>query len=314
MGYLQCQWQQSRLLKQSASEIDGQVFVTEYAGSTEIAQDAVSLATVSINALKSATDPNDFLTLLQEAGVPDTPLVHTVIERSIPNNIDVTANTPPSCTTLANIYTPDESWMMNTCVSFVIYEEGRAFDPIVLADELQEAIFGPAQEAQDWVNSYPYITRMYAQQDPEQMLRDPFFAFNSELQDVSGEISATGIPHCVPGEPSPSGLDITVDSSALDQTIEAEGPLRVDATITCGVWRRTDLGVLFEDETPALSFTGLNFEGEETVFISRDLESGSFEDLAMQQFVADLDSRAPIPTEPPPEHGDYFFLTSRANS
>jgi hypothetical protein len=82
---------------------------------------------------------------------------------------------------------------MYSCVSFVNFGSVPS-DAGGLADELEEQVLAPARQTQEWVASYPCLTRLYAQLDPEQMNKYLFFAFTVESGDVFHR--AVGNPLC----------------------------------------------------------------------------------------------------------------------
>jgi hypothetical protein len=282
------------LFQVAAADISGTAFATEYAGSIDIVDDVIALD-IDLNELYEATSALDFLNLLATSDVPDITLVHSIIERHIPNDLTVTDGGPPFCQNLANIYTPDSLWIMDNCVEYVDYGD-KAFDAVKLANELDEQVFKPAQDAQDWVNSYAYLTRVFAQMDPEEMTKDPFFAFNSELGDVSRFHQAVGVPLC--DSTGPIGLEIYVENSTLPDDLES--PTFVDASfnICSGSWSRNTVDPLFGSFSPAFSITGFSYAGEESSFLFRDSETGEFSTDDIQDLIDVLDDRVPNQTVP----------------
>jgi hypothetical protein len=274
------------------NDVDGHAFVTEYAGSAEIVQDSIAFD-IDLNDLYDATSALAFFNKLDEIGVPDIALVHTIVERHVPNNVLLNDNVPFVCQNQANVYTPDTPSVMNSCVDLIDFGDMK-FDPVKLADELDELVFQPAQDAQDWVNSYGYLTRLYAQLDPEDMNKDPYFAFNEELEDVSRLHKAVGVPVCDAAKQGPVGLDVYVEN--LPEGLES--PTFVDAELGCGAWFRTENGPLFGTASPAFAMTGLSFAGEESTSLLRDAATGQFSMTEVQDLIDLLDDRAPNQTVP----------------
>jgi hypothetical protein len=281
------------LLEIAAVDVDGHTFVTEFAGSTSAVSTNIALSDFDLQTMYGIADPLTFLIFLSEATVPDIALVHSTIERHIPNKITNGSQlTPPFCLTLTNIYNPgDNAWQMNSCVEFVDFGES-SFDPVALADELQEQVIQPARDAQDWVNSYLYLTRLYAQLDPEEMNKDPFFAFDDQLEDVSNQIAATGIPVC--GAVGPIGMDIVLN----DPPAGLEDSVYLEATFACGTWFRRGGGPIFGESNPAFSFTGFNFAGLEGATLFRDSSTGQFNSTALGDLITVLDDSVPDQTVP----------------
>ena len=269
-------------------DLDGHAFVTEYAGSSAILSSAITLD-IELDELKSSTTPLGFLEVLNEANVPGISAVHNIIEKFIPNEYQSSDSILSFCFSNANVYTPANPSVMRNCVEFVDFK-GATFDAVALADALEKDIFEPARTAQAFVDSYKYLTRLYAQLDPEQMDRDPFFAFNRELDGVPLVHTATGVPVCE-GDGFPIGLDIHVGDS--DTT-----PVNVEACFSCGTWfRQGGVGAPFP-VYPALALTAYDYEGKEARVLTRDGATGQFSMEEIKEVFEILDARVPNQTIP----------------
>jgi hypothetical protein len=170
----------------AASQLVNQSFVTEFAGSSVVMDNAVAIP-VSQDQIAQVASSDEFFRLYR-GQLPDLPIVDTIVQDYIP---------PP---------------------------EGTAFDAAGLAQELEQAVLKPAREAQAFVDSFSYLTRLYARLGPESMTKDPFFAFKPEMPTVSNVHSATAIPVCNADGVEPSALSITVDSG---------GTVQVPAVLGC---------------------------------------------------------------------------------
>jgi hypothetical protein len=276
--------------------VDGHAFLTEYAGSAEIVKEKIDLG-IDLENLYEQDTAKGFLLKLATFDVPDITFVHTIIERHIPNRFRDTYLTPPICFGLTNVYTPDTLWMMDSCLDLVDFGD-TPFNPRSLADALEEDVFEPAREAQVWVNSYDYLTRLYGQLDPEQMDKDPFFAFNSTLVDVSRDHEAVGVPVCsaiVQGNSKEvTGLDIYV----WDQGNNTEkDPFPIDALFTCGAWFG---GRFFPPGpvNPALELVAFGFVGTDSRVLFPDEVTGEFLRGDLQELIDLMDGRVPNQTVP----------------
>ena len=263
-------------------DIDGHGFITEYAGSSDIVANVVAID-ISVEDLKAQTTPKGFLTMLADSDIPDISFVHTIIEQYIPNRFTTPIN---SCQSLQNVYTPDTPWLMNDCLDYVDFSGADGFDNTGLADELIKKVIDPAKEAQMWINEYPYMTRLYGQLDPEEMIKDPFFAFNSQLNDVSREHRATGVPICN-DKGEGIGLDVYIKSDSGDE----EEPYFLAASNSCGSWVATGGQEVI---TPASKLEAIGYSGQETRLLERI--EGAFSVGAIEQMVAHLDGRVPNQT------------------
>ena len=271
-------------------DLDGPAFITEYAGSSAILSSTVAL-NIDLAKLKSNTTPLSFLEALNDANVPAISAVHNIIEKFIPNKYQSSASTPSSCSFNANVYTPAFPLAMSNCVDFVDFEGLATFDAVALANALEKDIFEPARTAQAFVNNYTYLTRLYAQLDPEQMNRDPFFAFNRELDEVPLVHTAIGVPVC--GDDSfPIGLEIHVGKS--DMT-----PVNVEALFSCNTWlRQSGVGRPFP-MSPALALTAYNYEGQSAArILARDATTGQFSMEEVKDVFEIMDARVPDQTIP----------------
>jgi hypothetical protein len=175
------------------------------------------------------------------------------------------------------------------CVNYVDFG-GDTFNAAALADALEKDVFEPARTAQEWVDNYPYFTRLYAKLDPEQMNRDPFFAFNSELDEVPLEHTATaGVPVCE--ESAPIGLDIYVGDSG-------RAPSMVEVSFGCGIWfRQGAIGGPFPT-SPALALTAYDYEGQVALVLSRNEATDQFSVEQVKEVFEIMDARVPNQTIP----------------
>ena len=139
---------------QAASQ---QVFLTEYAGTTSIMANQVEID-IDVVALSTSATPLAFLQAMSDAGVPKFALVDTIVDKYIP-----AAHVPNDefCQNLSSLYTPRQPWVFESCAANVQVD---SFDAAAFADELNEKVFLPADEAQAFVDSHTYMTRMYAEQ------------------------------------------------------------------------------------------------------------------------------------------------------
>ena len=302
------------LIDAAALDVNGHALVTEFAHSVPESNLTNTIAfPVNVNNLVIAKTPSDFLTILSTIGVPSLPLVHTIIEKYIPHRYrDLSSNRrhPPFCGDLdqmPNLYTPNAPWMMGSCLPFLDFNL-EDFDPEGLAMELDQEIFEPARDAEEWVLSYDYITRLYGQLDPEQMDKDPLFAFLPDLPDVSKDVNAIGVPVCdaTSGANGPVGLDVYIEDLLPDNVDDRTVPTRIDATLSCGQWFGN--GPPFTNDgsmSPALSIKTYGFDAdistEESRVLIRDPTSGLFTSGELQNLITVLDDRGPdlTMTSPP---------------
>jgi len=252
-----------------AIDVNGHAVITEFAGELDHGENGEVLdvwgldVEIDIEELGRTTDPVDFMIFLQEAEVPDLPLVHSIIERHIPYG-----DVPNWC---RDGYPYFSAEYPTACLSRVDWD-GLVFDPKGLAADLEAEVFQPARDAKEWVGSYEYMSRLYAKLDPEQMDRDPVFAFLPDLSDVPKDVSAVGVPFC--DESDSLFLDTYVGDNSDD------APMRVKAYKQngCGAdfWRVRQPP--FNGTTsPALSMTKYGFPPDGSLVVFRNVATGNFE-------------------------------------
>lgn len=268
MGNPGCYYDDYRSRFSSAiNTLENRTFITEYAGSARIMDGTVELS-VSIDDLQASKTPAEFLLKLADAAVPAISIVTYILQQYIPP--------PYSC---SDLYTPDTTWRIEQC--FFSYGSGWTFDPVGLANELDEKVFKPAEDAQVWVDQYSYFTRMYGSLSPENMDKDPFFAFKSNLPDVSHIHTASGVPVCsISPFINPTELDITVDSGSS---------VTIPAQRSCGRWFSSQTEPTTIALSPALQLTVWNYDGANPVLVQREL-SGEFDIDAVVEAVTFGDS------------------------
>lgn len=72
-----------------------------------------------------------------------------------------------------------------------VYDPERAFDPMAIAADLWERIVEPSIEASLLFDNNGKMTRLFTTLNPEEMSKDPVFAFNPDLPDVGRVRTAT---------------------------------------------------------------------------------------------------------------------------
>ncbi len=171
-----------------AQEADGNAFVTEYAGTSDV------IATG--NLYSEAWDPAPYAALLDSPiGVmaelmaddlffcdTDFDLIcyglHPLIESIIADYVPV-----PMGVDAVSFYTQMEMYADQIDLT--------AWDAAAFATALDERIFQPGKDAEALVAANPYLTRMYTTISPSEMNADPMFRANSTLPDVDNVRQAT---------------------------------------------------------------------------------------------------------------------------
>lgn len=92
-----------------------------------------------------------------------------------------TLETATSTVELRNM-TLEAGWPMEAVDS--VLAQHSSFDSAALVEDLWERVATPAFDAQMLFRSHPTVTRFHTALDPEEMTRDPVFAFNPDLPPV----------------------------------------------------------------------------------------------------------------------------------
>ena len=176
-----------------AQQADGNAFVTEYAGDSNV----ISLAGVYDQSWDPAPyaalidSPIGAIDLLEQQNLifcdldwdfvctPYHPLLQGALDQFIPVPQGVE---------------PVEFYDCLAC--FVDQIDLAAWDAAAFAAMLDERIFKPGLRAQNLVLDNPYLTRMYTTISPSEMNADPVFRANSTLPNVVAQRFATQVLHC----------------------------------------------------------------------------------------------------------------------
>ena len=235
----------------AASQLVNQSFVTEYAGPASVMEGTITID-VTRDQIANAATPDTFLNIYRGL-LPDLPLVDTIVEDFIPPE-----------------YWDDPSYV---------------FDAAGLADELDLKVLQPAIDAQNFVNGFSYLTRLYARLGPESMTKDPFFAFKPELPDVSNVHRAIGTPICTNND-SPSALSIAVEGSG-ENSLES---IVVPATLGCAGWQLSEAVPPISGVSPAKQLAAWGFAGDDGIVVVRSIDVGNFNQTAVAEAIAFGDS------------------------
>ena len=203
------------ILTQAVDEAAGHGFVTEYAGSSDIMNDRLwwDGRFGNVDQLYAVTSAQSYMQELLNMGFPRDAQMQALIKKHIPK--PAAEDLPSDCQTDQEFYT----WNTDYCLGFM--PEDWTFDAAAFTDDIKEKIILPLQEAQQLLDAHPYLTRLYTTVSPEEMTRDPFFAINADLPDVSNVHTADATGEC--GE---NGAYTTITITlAGGETIVHEGEL-----------------------------------------------------------------------------------------
>jgi MYXO-CTERM domain-containing protein len=205
------------VVTQAIDEAGGHGFVTEYAGTSDFLAGTLWWeGRFNLDKLLGKSSPESFLMELLNQGFPRDSQMQGLIKKHVPK--PDAKDLPDQCQSDQEFYT----WNFEYCLGFM--DEDWTFDPAAFVADIDERIVGAFQEGQAIFDKFPYLTRLYTTVSPDEMTRDPFFAFNPELEDVSNIHTATATGDCVEdGSGTIENVVLTLPSGA---TVAIEGVIQ----------------------------------------------------------------------------------------
>lgn len=196
------------VVSKAVDQGSGHAFTTEYAQkTTELQKNSVNFANPGWDTakLKTLTDPAAFLSTMFQQGFSGTTVVRKLITKYIPKPAaykDVSDQEFYSCIQNGGNYSP--------CDAYLAAVKKQSFDAAAFAAELQSAVVLPMQTVQaQFFAPGRYLTRLYTTLSPEEMTKDPIFAYNKELPDVDRLHQAEGLPICEGTQTTASQVQLT---------------------------------------------------------------------------------------------------------
>lgn len=202
----------AEVAKQAVDDAAGHGFITEFAGKHALGERLWSPERFQTAALATLTDPAQFLDAMLGQGFPRDAQIQALIRKHMP--MPAADALPEDCKEEAAFYT----WNNETCLQLLA---PGAFDATKFADDLETRVVLPLRDAQTQIDAHPYLTRLFTTVSPDEMTRDPEFALNAELPDVSNVHRAAAEGTC-----DDNGMikDITITLSS-GETIFIAGPI-----------------------------------------------------------------------------------------
>lgn len=175
------------LLKEAANEAGGNAFAAEFAGSSHVMDRQLWYdGLYNLAALRAAKTPPEFLSLLGSMRFARDAKLMALLEKYIPE---------PQSLVDKGI---DARSFYNQLATYwqSIPNEFAPFDPNAITDELDATVVQPLAAAQALFDKGPYLTRLATFISPEEMTKDPLFAFNGDLGDVPALRQADATYEC----------------------------------------------------------------------------------------------------------------------
>jgi len=162
----------------------GQSFVTEYAGSTDLMDQRLFFPGrfPLRSELDAATDPVAFLEQVIWR-FPITGSLQATLAEALPVPTEFLEQGWDELGFYQNARWLTQQWSESDPEAYAAWAED--FDPVATTETLFQKEVGPIQHAQSLFDDHAYMTRMYTTLSPDEMTRDPIFAFNPDLEDVS---------------------------------------------------------------------------------------------------------------------------------
>ncbi|MFN3198272.1 MAG: DUF2330 domain-containing protein [Bradymonadia bacterium] len=195
------------VVSHAVDEVDGgHAFVTDYAGSSEML--ANSLQPISAELIDRIEGAETFGELVNMfGGTADADLARVF---GLPEGFD------------AEGVDAGAFWQCPFCWNF---DENAPIDGMAMAAQLREEVNPAREHLVELAQHHPYLTRLYTTLSPEEMNRDPLFAFNSDLPAVPNIRTATQVIDCrddnfqAQSITTPSGYVIALEDGAQPETV-----------------------------------------------------------------------------------------------
>lgn len=179
----------TQVVTQAVDEAAGHGFVTEFAGSSANMKNQLwQEGQFNFSSLNGMTDAGKFWAQMRDmlmgtslAGSPD---ILELLRKFIPLPQSLAAQGVT------------EQQFYNSPESYEAEYSKIPFSSDAFLAAVDETILDPLKAAQGWFDTFPYLTRMFTTVSPEEMTRDPLFAFHDELGDVPNVRTAEAVAQC----------------------------------------------------------------------------------------------------------------------
>jgi hypothetical protein len=183
------------VVSKAVDQGSGHAFATEYAQPTsDLKASGVQFANPNWNpsALAGISTPTQFMQAMLNQGFSGTNVVRSLFQKYIPKPAEfATASDQEfySCIQNGSSYPP--------CDGYLAAVKKQAFDSKGFAADLDKLVVQPMQGVQNqFYAAGRYLTRLYTTMSPEEMTKDPIFAYNGDLPTVDRKHTAVALPIC----------------------------------------------------------------------------------------------------------------------
>ena len=196
------------VVSKAVDQGSGHAFTTEYAQPTsELKTSGVQFANPNWDTTKLAGigDPTLFMQAMLSQGFSGTNVVRSLFNKYIPKPAQFATVTDQefySCIQNGGSYPP--------CDSYLAAVKKQAFDGKAFAADLDTLVVQPMKNVQNqFYAAGRYLTRLYTTMSPEEMTKDPIFAYNGDLPTVDRKHTAVALPICEGTQTSASKVQLT---------------------------------------------------------------------------------------------------------
>ncbi len=193
----------------AVDEIEGHhSFVTEYAGPSNIMVDILDYqGRFGLTAeLEAITDPIEFVAYMNSRGYAlfangnngFTPTYPSQVMNILQSHLPMPAALADEGITPADYYWSIQYYLGSYRDEFpeLFVDLDLDFDPVVMAQELEERVVEPTFAAGEMFRDNDYLSRLFTTLSPNEMTKDPAFSFNPDLPEVSNVHTGQITYHC----------------------------------------------------------------------------------------------------------------------
>lgn len=178
-----------QVISRAADEAQGQGFVTEYAGTAEVALETV---------FNSGDEQNWELISQTDYSQDPSQLVVEAWSTYAGGFGGIWDGWPETINSFFSGLSQEERDQIIQCAACQPGLIPDTFDTAAFLTELEENVVKPMRDTQDIIDGQTYMTRLYTTLSAAEMTQDPVFDFNSDLPDVSNQHSADRVIECNP--------------------------------------------------------------------------------------------------------------------
>jgi len=193
------------VVSKAVDQASGHAFTTEYAQKTSKFQGTFLNPNWKASDFEGITDPGKFMQALMEKGYPRTTQMQNLIKKHIPK-----PDAYKSVSDQEFYACIQNGGSGQPCDAYTAAVAKQAFDAKAFAKDVQDLIVAPLAQVQKAFTDLPYLTRLFTTVSPEEMNKDPIFAFNAELPDVDAVHKAQAEPICHEGSTQPVQVALTM--------------------------------------------------------------------------------------------------------